>query len=90
MENQNQESLNSEGSLSEAGLISAQSAVQSDFQPCLSLSPHALSPPTQGHDKVSTHVPQIHKLLQIWIHTSGITRDQPNVHMLEREDNMAL
>jgi len=26
-------------------------------------------------------------LLEIWIHISGITRDQPNVHMLEGEGN---
>lgn len=29
--------------------------------------------------------PESYKLLENWIYISGITRDQPNVHMLEGE-----
>lgn len=46
---------------------------------------HVLPSWAQGHIKISPGGPQSHKLLDIWIYISGITQDQPNVHMLEGE-----
>lgn len=78
--------------LSESGPASALNAAQpNNIFPSLFITITSCSPPpAQGHIKISTNIPWFLKLLRIWISISGITRDQPNVHMLQRERSTRL
>lgn len=74
--------------LSEPGPASALTAAQpNNIFPSLFITITSCSPPTstRSYQEFLPHIPWFLKLLRIWNYISGITRDQPNVHMLRRE-----